>query len=405
MKKIFLFLLFQFALFIHLTEAQISFVPAAVASGNNPTALELFYGTLNSTSSIGQNIALRLTCSTQGQVFANIKSKVFNLPAGSTEITVKNSADLLYPANVMDSLGRFLNYDVRTSSFPPGNYNFCLYVLTAFGGETLGQKCFSMNIEALPKAILLSPENKSRIHNIIPIFSWSKIIEAGSVSAKGITYSIKVVEMKEGQTPMTALESSPDAIHEAETNLNTFQFPTTDAFMEPCKNYAWQVSAFLGSGKSKSGVTKSEPWNFSIDCDGGVTYISREDTKPKSQNQSGDAKKSELEITRTNDWPSQYVIDDQVLIEATDTLMLKVPNKYPSGSIDGIYKVANLTTNKMSSPKTITLKADRSMVKFQIPCNETDVKIGETGLVIMRVGKDVYYNKFIRVPEEERKMK
>ena len=279
--------------------SQVIIYPPALSHGGNPTIVQLMYGILNNTGTTALNVKLHVVCTDKGQAVADVKSKSFSLPAGTTVLNALNAENLLYPVDVKYSSTKYINYGIKTSTLPPGDYEICVSVLKAHNDSVVGYNCYSLPVENFTSVNLLTPMNNGLSKTFYPIFTWSKVAGMASAFSNDIYYSLKIVEIIDEQSSIIAMQSNPVLFKEDEINFNLFQYPVTSHPLEACKKYAWQIESFQGIGISKKSLIKSEIWSFRIDCEQ-VTHWEPNGKKPPDVVKTKNSVKEVKPSTNTN---------------------------------------------------------------------------------------------------------
>ena len=174
----------------------------------------------------------------------------FKLKTGTTNLQIKDlpkTPDIEYLAKDQ----RYKNSLIRKGEFPAGVYEVCVYVKYSKNKEDAGNDCFTQPIEEEGILSLINPSDGQEIDTKTPvIFTW---IYSGQ--ARTFNYTLKITEVKKGQTPESAMESNRAFFEEKGINSTTFQYPNSAPKFEKGKSYAWMV---------KSGNMTSEVWMFDV---------------------------------------------------------------------------------------------------------------------------------------------
>ncbi|MBK6774113.1 MAG: hypothetical protein IPG78_18625 [Ignavibacteria bacterium] len=169
---------------------------------------------------------------------------------GINNIKIK---DLLKTPDVeyLSSDPRYKEALVRTGKFLPGTYEICVKLLSAITNEELGSDCISQEVLETGLLSLINPINEEVIDSKIPItFSWSsggKVLESG--------YTLSIVELKDDQSPESAMKSNKKFFEQTGLRSSTFTYPNSGKGFEEGNTYAWMLS---------SGKTESEVYTFNI---------------------------------------------------------------------------------------------------------------------------------------------
>lgn len=168
---------------------------------------------------------------------------------------------------------RFFNKDIESyvrnnGVFPATDYEYCIYLLCS-SRDCLNSSIFSETnpnlyscnaITALnPTPLLLSfPENRAKIKETRPSFTWIPPMPIGSDPE--INYTFDLVKIKERQSASAALRRNTKLYKVGQLQFVNLPFPNEIANLETGSKYAWQVVAFLGNTK----LQESEVWEFEI---------------------------------------------------------------------------------------------------------------------------------------------
>ncbi len=174
---------------------------------------------------------------------------VFLLPPGTL---ILSSAELspisteFYDSNFEASVSRM-------GEFPDGTYTITFYVYEE-GGGLLGTSGFTQNVMNHSPPRLQYPIDNSDISEPLPMFTWFPSYPPGTAD-----YTIRIVEILEGQSPESAISSNPAWFIAEGLFIEEIIYPVYADCFESGHRYAWQVEGFyLGNS-----VGMSEVWTFS----------------------------------------------------------------------------------------------------------------------------------------------
>ena len=145
----------------------------------------------------------------------------------------------------------------RTGRFPYGNYIICYRVLSANSSTVLAEFCQEELIRPFSPPELINPYNGESINTTLPILSWKPPFPPGTTP---IEYGLRLVEIKERQQIIEALEKNAPILNRLAINGTSLPYPGDAPKLEVGKSYAWQVSA--KAGDFDLGVT--EIWEFEV---------------------------------------------------------------------------------------------------------------------------------------------
>lgn len=87
---------------------------------------------------------------------------------------------------------------------------------------------------------LLYPNNGQIVEEFFPVFNWTNQTTTNS------TYKLILVEILEGQTPESAIQSNLPSFVQEGLTTNTLLYPFEAPFLEKNKKYAWQIITSQG---------------------------------------------------------------------------------------------------------------------------------------------------------------
>ena len=182
-------------------------------------------------------------------ILMDATTAVFLLPPGplilsSSELTPISTE--FYDSSFETSVGLM-------GGFPDGTYIVTFYVYEE-GGGLLGTGGFTQDVENHTAPELQYPTDNIEITEPSPIFIWFPSYPPGTVE-----YSIRIVEILEGQSPESAISANPAWFIAEDLSVEEIVYPVYANSLEYGLSYAWQVEGFY------DGVTvgKSEVWIFS----------------------------------------------------------------------------------------------------------------------------------------------
>ena len=174
----------------------------------------------------------------------------FKLKTGTTILQIKDlpkTPDVEY--TVRDP--RYKKSLIRQGEFPAGVYEICVSVKNSKNNEEEGSDCFSQTVLETGILSLITPSDGQEIDLKTPLmFTWSY---SGKMPADG--YTLKIVEVKKGQTPESAMESNRAFFKNEGIRATTLSYPSSAPKFEKGKKYAWLI---------KSNEIESEIFSFGI---------------------------------------------------------------------------------------------------------------------------------------------
>lgn len=204
---------------------------------NNPSAL----GSLTIFNNQPRNfqIVIRAVISRTGT--GQIVKSVTN-PIQITEAPVQiiNNTNLVSFAEA-----NFLNNDYKkkvffTGRLLEGNYTVCLSIENIDGQILANNVCANFTIVYPSAPQLLFPHNNDLLASEInyPTFQWIPVIVP---PAYQITYTLRLVEILHGQTPLQAISANYPIYENTQLTVNSHTYPINAFPLEEGKRYAWQV--------------------------------------------------------------------------------------------------------------------------------------------------------------------
>lgn len=169
------------------------------------------------------------------------------------------------------SLQRRIN---KTGRLPEGEYVFTLDARPVDPNRLIssvpGRATASVRIAQPPT--LVYPADGALVTEATPQFSWSPAtgLPDGTMSA----YTLRVVEMSPGQTPLQALRSNIPHVETVITGTTTFAYLPNELPLENGHRYAWQISARAATGSipfAENGET--EIYTFTYGEHGRERYV------------------------------------------------------------------------------------------------------------------------------------
>ena len=149
---------------------------------------------------------------------------------------------------------------VRTGKFLPGTYEICVKLLSAITNEELGSDCINQEVLETGLLTLINPEDETEIDSKSPVtFTWSS---GGKVPEGG--YTLSIVELKDDQSPESAMKSNKAFFEQSGLRSSTFTYPNSGKGFVEGKTYAW----FIKTGNTASGINTfraAVPNNYTVD--------------------------------------------------------------------------------------------------------------------------------------------
>ncbi|MDZ7776808.1 MAG: hypothetical protein U5L09_14985 [Bacteroidales bacterium] len=153
--------------------------------GNNLSIDESLRAIITNRTSEPLEIYLKGTVreSQDGIIFEGTSS-VITLPEGSENLNQRN-IDKLEPFETRFLGSDYENYVLRTSEFPPGEYEVCVQVILAEEERVIAEACYEKTIEDFLPPSLISPENRTKVSKSNP-FSHGRPLQeqSGNITSR-----------------------------------------------------------------------------------------------------------------------------------------------------------------------------------------------------------------------------
>lgn len=104
--------------------------------------------------------------------------------------------------------------------------------------------------------MLVFPFDRDTIKGPVPAFSW--LPPNNLIGTPGLTYNLKMVKIREGQSKEVAINTNPALISQTNLYSNLWNYPLSAPAFEAGEHYAWQIAAFVNGGY----YGRSEVWEF-----------------------------------------------------------------------------------------------------------------------------------------------
>lgn len=197
---------------------------------------------------------LNATVTTPGEgIIGRGTSRSFKLASFEQKHFNRNSKDLLDSSNVSYSK-YYRDALVQTGELPSRSYTVCVELLTV-KGELLTKTCTDVKTQKYQPPVNIFPFNGDTLEAGPVSFQWL----ASQPSSPGFRYTLRIVELFNKQTAVSAFSTNPAVYSESGLAGVFFQYPVKARKLEEGKTYAWQIEAQTGTL-----VLRSEPTVFSV---------------------------------------------------------------------------------------------------------------------------------------------
>lgn len=191
-------------------------------------------------------------------LIATATTSSINLKPGIKNITVNELEPISF--SYPSPYPKYQQYVIRTGGFPSGEYDLCVYVRYTGTYNNCGSDCIQQTVEIIPAPTLISPIDGEEI-NTRPIFTWLHAVSPGT----NVKYKIRIVEIKENQSPEIAMQINPIWFEEKDIMTKVFRYPlSAEEFLDSCE-YAWQITSFDQFGYpigENNGLSEIGSYNF-----------------------------------------------------------------------------------------------------------------------------------------------
>lgn len=148
------------------------------------------------------------------------------------------------------------------NKLPQGTYEYCVSVNdTRTGGAENPEPsdpvgCVYQTVEDMFLIHLVTPENDAKIYEYNPMLAWV----VNYPFASELTYKLRVAELKQGQTPESAIVRNNPMYQDDHVMTTGTVYPVTARPLQKWQPYVWTVDAFY-KGILLGGA---EVWKFTI---------------------------------------------------------------------------------------------------------------------------------------------
>lgn len=207
------------------------------------------------------NVYLKGTVAEQSNgLIYDVFSAPFILEPGIRYFNTTN-ADVLKPETVVFQSDSYIDYLTRTNSLPRGTYTFCVYLIDAGQQNILAEDCFEATVSIATPPMVINPVVGDSLCMNNPFFIWSP--PQPPLSGPDVSYTIRLFELTEHQTPVAAVLQNPVWFTESNIPTPIYQYSIVGRPFELDKTYAWYVLAYEG----KTSVAQSDIGYFTFnDC-------------------------------------------------------------------------------------------------------------------------------------------
>ncbi|MEX1181977.1 MAG: hypothetical protein WEF86_01995 [Gemmatimonadota bacterium] len=148
---------------------------------------------------------------------------------------------------------------LRSGLLPQGNYEICTYIRDV-QGDLLAEACAEFTITLPEPPQLILPADGAVLQSSQPVFQWTPVLVPPQL---GLTYRLRIVERRTGQTPVVALESNLPHLEAEVVAVPMSVYPLDALPLEEGRDYVWRIETLDGAGQPiTAGQRHSEVWSF-----------------------------------------------------------------------------------------------------------------------------------------------
>lgn len=204
---------------------------------NNPAALGSL--TIFNNSRTGFKIIIKASVALHGtgEVFTSVTNPI---QLNEQAVQIINNTKLISIADASFKNNEYKLKVQQSGRLLEGVYTVCLTIENINGAVLASNVCSDFTILYPSAPQLIFPANNDSIESNInyPTFQWTPVIVPPAYQIK---YTIRIVEVLQGQTPSQAISANVPVYENNQLMTNVFVYPI-DAFpLETGKKYAWQV--------------------------------------------------------------------------------------------------------------------------------------------------------------------
>jgi len=259
LKKLNCFLFLLVFGFVASAQTSLQFIPEVY--GRNMDGL-MHVSIINQSTGFNARLNITVTERRNGKV-VSLQTGIFSVGRGSTVLpsSAARGASLQFGST---KLATFVQ---RNGYFPEGSYDYEFNLISASSSseQIVIDQTFSQDLAPIAPMDLIAPYDNEEICEKRPLFSWQPLIPV----INGSSYSLLLVEVKNAQNPVEALNYNLPIVNQKGIPVNLLVFPSNAKELQPDKKYAWQVTAY----KDETVLNRSEIWSFKINCKDSVSEI------------------------------------------------------------------------------------------------------------------------------------
>ncbi|MBI4535898.1 MAG: hypothetical protein HY708_06440 [Ignavibacteriae bacterium] len=187
----------------------------------------------------------------------------------------------LFNPSAVDVFEPYRGLATTIGSLPEGQYEFCVRLLDALGGQiaATGRLCANCTVLLPNPPSLISPQqNDSLRAGLLPTFVWTPV----QIASIPVFYTLRIAPLFAGQTDLTAIESNP-TLFTARIANTTYQYLPSDppfTLYPDARAYVWRVQSTdergipIGNNEGKSETNKFKvPTTGDCNCTIGHEWV------------------------------------------------------------------------------------------------------------------------------------
>jgi hypothetical protein len=209
---------------------------------------------INSGSGANVTVQLTLLSATDNQPVMTATSRLIFLTKGTTVLTPKEVAPVLY--NYLSPV--FVDRDPN-GFLPAGNYKACYSVMQiGHGAPLLAEECIPIEVQPLSPPQLVTPADTETVQTAYPQFSWIPPVPLNLFS--NLNYDLMLVEVLPGQAPNEAIQQNIPFYSIGHYKDVVHLYPASNRPLDTGRVYAWRIIA-RNEGEY---IDQSEVWTFKL---------------------------------------------------------------------------------------------------------------------------------------------
>lgn len=191
----------------------------------------------------------------KGRTF-EVRSADFLLQPGVTTFSRSNYS-LLLPERILFQTSNFKDHLIKTSSYPNGEYEICIFLFDSNPAKPLAQDCYNITQLSTTPPYLIAPYDQDTVREEFPFFIWSPPAPQPTNNTK-VSYALSVFEIYPQQTAISASQTNPEWLLAQDITSPIYQYGIDLRPFTPGRKYSWYVTAYVNGLET----SQSEIWWF-----------------------------------------------------------------------------------------------------------------------------------------------